>query len=73
MDVSRKAGCSVQQIRNWRPQGCWPVSQPLVARVDAAHAQLHRERRDLAETREAVRHITTEPIAGVEVSANDYH
>lgn len=40
----------------------------LMARIDAAHARLHRERRDLAEAREAVRHINTEPIADVKAS-----
>jgi DNA-binding transcriptional MerR regulator len=40
----------------------------LMAKIDAAHARLHRERCDLAEAREAVRHISNEPIVNVKAS-----
>ncbi|MFF2550853.1 MerR family transcriptional regulator [Nocardia sp. NPDC058058] len=40
----------------------------LLAMVDAAHAGLDRERRDLESAKAAVRHISAEPVTGVRAS-----
>ncbi len=113
VDVARRAGCSVQQVRDLEAEGVlppatrtaaghrvfagvhvqaalahrylavavgpvragevvraahrWPA--PDVLRLlDAAHAGLHAERRDLALAREAAASITAEPIGDVRPS-----
>ncbi|KAB2383592.1 MerR family transcriptional regulator [Actinomadura montaniterrae] len=113
VDVARRAGCSVQQVRNLERDGVLPPASRtasgyrrytethvrsavayrafaagagpveakrimraahagprsgLLALLDAAHARLAAERRDLALAREAAAAITAEPIGDVRPS-----
>ncbi|MEE4418901.1 MerR family transcriptional regulator [Streptomyces bugieae] len=114
VDVARRAGCSVQQVRNLERDGVLPpatrtaagyriytethlqsalayralaagagpteakkiiravhqspISQDALALLDAAHARLHAERRQLRQAEEAARAITGEPIEDVRAS-----
>ncbi|MEY9936776.1 MerR family transcriptional regulator [Streptacidiphilus sp. MAP5-3] len=111
VDVARRAGCSVQQIRNLERDGvlppttrtaagfrvyaevhvrsalayrtlaagtgptearrivraahAYPASPEVLVLLDAAHARLDVERRDLRQAQEAVAAISDEPIADV--------
>nr|WP_261957929.1 MerR family transcriptional regulator [Streptomyces nigrescens] len=114
VDVARRAGCSVQQVRNLERDGVLPpatrtaagyriytethlqsalayralaagagpteakkiiravhqspTSQDALALLDAAHARLDAERRQLRQAEEAARAITGEPIEDVHAS-----
>jgi DNA-binding transcriptional MerR regulator len=113
VDVARRAGCSVQQVRNLERDGVLPPASRtasgyrrytethvrsalayralaaatgpveakaimraahacpgsgLLALLDAAHARLAAERRDLALAREAAEAITAEPVGDVRPS-----
>lgn len=109
VDVARRAGCSVQQVRMLEAAGVLPPAprtasgyrqyaevhvvsllayremaggvgpvearlllcdahrdwSALLARLDAAHARLHQERRELALARKAVQSISAEPMTDV--------
>lgn len=110
IDVARRAGCSVQQVRKLEASGVLPPASrtssgyrswddthllsllayqqlthavgpvearllvgdahrdesAMLARLDAAHARLHQERRELALARQAIGSISAEPLVDVE-------
>lgn len=113
VDVARRAGCSVQQVRNLERDGVLPAAartaagyrvyrevhlhsafayralaagtgpveakrmlravhqgpvSEVLARLDAAHARLDRERTDLALAQEAAEAISAEPVEDVRPS-----
>jgi len=111
VDVARRAGCSIQQVRKLEaagvlpppprapppatasttsatPPACSSISSwrrpsarfqarlllrdahrdesAMLARLDAAHARLHQERRELELARQALRSIRNEPMADIQ-------
>ncbi len=111
VDVARRAGCSIQQVRKLEAAGVLPPAprtvsgyrqydeshvaslrayqelaaaiapvearlllcdrhrgdeNAMLAQLDAAHARLHQERHELELARQALRSISTEPMADIE-------
>ncbi len=110
VDVARRAGCSIQQVRKLEAAGVLPPAprttsgyrqyherhaasllvyqqlaaaigpvqarlllrdahrdkSAMLARLDAAHARLHQERRELELARQALRSIRNEPMADIQ-------